>query len=48
MKKRELTRWHFCPQDINKKACQPIIKSEYEVISEKDFNNINLKLIRLL
>ena len=40
--------WHFCPQDINKKACQPIIKSNYEVISEKNFNNINLKLIRLL
>ena len=40
--------WHFCPQDINKKSCQPTIKSEYEVISEKNFNNINLKLIRLL
>jgi uncharacterized membrane protein len=40
--------WHFCPQDINKKACQPIIKRNYEVMSEKNFNNINLKLIRLL
>ena len=40
--------WHVCPQDINKKSCQPTIKSKYEVISEKNFNNINLKLIRLL
>ena len=40
--------WQFCPQDINKKGCLFDIKKDYEVIKEKNFNNINLKLIRLL
>ena len=42
------TFWQFCPQDINKQACLFDIKKNYEVIKEKNFNNINLKLIRLL
>ena len=42
------TFWQFCPQDINKKACLFDIKKDYEVMKEKNFNNINLKLIRLL
>lgn len=42
------TFWQFCPQDINKKACLFNIKKDHEVMKEKNFNNINLKLIRLL
>ena len=42
------TFWQFCPQDINKKTCLFDIKKDYEVIKEKNFNNINLKFIRLL
>ena len=40
--------WHFCPQDINKKVCSPDIKRNYDVLIEENFNNINLKLIKLL
>ncbi len=40
--------WHFCPQDINKKVCSPDIKKNYDIVIEKNFNNINLKLINLL
>ena len=40
--------WYFCPQDINKKECVPNIKNEYEILDEKNFNNINLKLIRFI
>ena len=42
------TFWQFCPQDINKKGCLFDIDKDYEVMKEKNFNNINLKLIRLL
>ncbi len=40
--------WQFCPQDINKKNYLFDIKKDYEVMKEKNFNNINLKLIKLL
>ena len=36
--------WHFCPQDINKRECAP--PEKFKIITEKDFNNINLKLLQ--
>ena len=39
--------WIFCAQDINPRECLPpesLIK--FEIIEEKNFNNINLKLLQ--
>jgi len=41
--------WVFCPQDINSKECNvPKPLSNYKIIQEKNFNNINLKLVKLI
>ena len=41
--------WVFCPQDINSKECNvPKLLSNYKIIKEKNFNNINLKLVQLI
>lgn len=36
--------WLFCAQDINKRECLP--PENFKVITEKNFNNINLKLLQ--
>ena len=36
--------WLLCPQDINKRECAP--PKKFKIITEKDFNNINLKLLQ--
>ena len=39
--------WIFCPMDINEKSCSlPVNVKNFEIIDEKNFNSINLKLIR--
>ena len=38
--------WFFCPQDINKRECAP--PKNFKIINEKNFNNINLKLLKIL
>jgi len=41
--------WVLCPQDINLKECSvPDPLSNYKIIQEQNFNNINLKLIKLI
>ena len=46
--KKNLKIWQFCPQDINSKNCYITEKIlNYEIIEEKSFNSINLKLISL-
>ena len=40
--------WFLCTQDINSRDCfLPNHLSNFEIIKEQDFNNINLKLIRI-
>ena len=47
-KERIIEIWQFCPQDINPKNCYlPKLLSNYEIVEEKNFNSINLKLISL-
>ena len=36
--------WLFCTQDINKRECSP--PKDFKIITEKNFNNINLKLLQ--
>ena len=40
--------WHICPQDINEKKCSINIKKPFNILAIKNFNNIELKLIKLL
>ncbi len=41
------TIWVLCPMDINKKTCPvPDQLKEFEILEEKYFNSINLKLIK--
>ena len=40
--------WHICLQDINEKKCSINIKKPFNILAIKNFNNIELKLIKLL
>jgi len=40
--------WYICFQDINEKSCT--VKgniNQFNIVEEKDFNNINLKLLKI-
>jgi len=40
--------WHICLQDISEKKCSINIKKPFNILAIKNFNSIELKLIKLL
>ena len=48
-RKIEAIFWQLCPQDINERECRTKdILNQHNILEEKNFNNINLKLIKIV
>ena len=48
-RKIEAIFWQLCPQDINERECRTKdILNKHNILEEKNFNNINLKLIKIV